>query len=352
MVTSGLAGESAYFLSANRNMRSLTVNSGHPDGQRIIRDLTAGFDVLIEKFCVDALKRFELDFASRNAVNPRLIYCSISAYGQSSSRAKEPGYDAMMQASAGLMSINGAPDSEGGSPQKVGVAISEIMAGMYATTAILAALASRHGDGRGQQIDLALYDCQVAWLANQNMNYLVGGMVPERQGTARPNIVPYQVFATAKGHLMLAVANKRQFKACVEALECPQLATDPRSKTNAARIEKRQPLIDILSRIIVTKDTGHWLDVLTARGVPAGPINNIADIFSDPYAAERQLVRQLKHPLAGKVATVANPVRFSATPVHYRYPPPMPGQHTTEILTNDLHYSPEEIAALSSDGAI
>ena len=184
------------------------------------------------------------------------------------------------------------------------------------------------------------------------MNYLVGGMVPERQGTARPNIVPYQVFATANGHLMLAVGNKRQFKACVEALECPQLATDPRYKTNAARIEKRQPLIDMLSRIIVTEDTGHWLDVITARGVPAGPINNIADIFSDPYAEERQLVRQLKHPLAGKVAMVANPVRFSATPVQYRYPPPMLGQHTTEILTNDLHYSPEEIAALSSDGAI
>jgi crotonobetainyl-CoA:carnitine CoA-transferase CaiB-like acyl-CoA transferase len=226
------------------------------------------------------------------------------------------------------------------------------MAGMYATTAILAALAARHGDGMGQHIDLALYDTQVAWLANQNMNYLIGGIVPERLGTAHPNIVPYQVFATANGHLMLAVGNEAQFKACVEALACPQLANDPKFTTNAARVENRQSLIDILAGKFVTQDTDHWLAELIARGVPVGPINDIANIFSDPFADERQLVRQLEHPLAGEVATVSNPVRFSRTPVQYRFPPPLLGQHTAEILASELHYSPEEITALSRDGAI
>jgi crotonobetainyl-CoA:carnitine CoA-transferase CaiB-like acyl-CoA transferase len=345
-------GESAYFLSTNRNKRSLTVNLAHPKGQDIIRQLTVSSDVLIENFRVGSLARFGLDFASLTKINPRLIYCSISAYGQSSSRADEPGYDAMMQASGGLMSITGPPDSEGGSPQKVGVAISNIMAGMYATTAILAAIVARNDTGTGQHIDLALYDCQVAWLANQNMNYLIGGMVPERQGTAHPNIVPYQVFATVNGHLMLAVGNETQFQACVEALACPQLAADPKYMTNAARIENRQSLIDILAGKFLQQDTEHWLEVLTARGVPVGPINNIAEIFSDPYAEERQFVRRLEHPLAGEVATVANPVRFSNTPVQYRYPPPLLGQHTAEILADELHYSAQEIAALSRDGAI
>jgi len=344
--------DSAYFLSTNRNKQSLTVNLAHAKGQQIIRDLAATSDALIENFRVGTLKRFGLDFASLNAINPRLIYCSITAYGQTSSRADKPGYDAMMQASAGLMSITGPPDSEGGGPQKVGVAISDIMTGMYATTAILAAAASRNDDSRGQHIDIALYDSQVAWLANQNMNYLVGGMLPQRQGTAHPNIVPYQVFATANSHLMLAVGNEQQFKACVEALGCPNVATDPRYLTNAARIEHRESLIDILAGKFLLQDTAHWLEVLTACGVPVGPINNIDDIFSEPYAEERQLVRQLEHPVAGEVATVANPVRFSATPVQYRSAPPLLGQHTVEILSKDLQYSPEEIEALARDGAI
>ena len=345
-------GESAYFLSTNRNKQSLTVNLAHPQGQEIVRALAATCDVLLENFRVGALQRYGLDFASLHAINSRLIYCSITAYGQTSSRADQPGYDAMMQASAGLMSVTGPPDSEGGEPQKVGVAISDIMTGMYAATAILAAVASRNDGGNGQHIDLALYDSQVAWLANQNMNYLVGGLVPERQGTAHPNIVPYQVFATANGHLMLAVGNEAQFKACVEMLGCPDLATDPRFMSNAARIEHRQELIDMLAEKFVARDSGHWLEVMTAGGIPVGPINNIADIFSEPYAIERQLVRRLAHPVAGEVATVANPVRFSATPVQYRSAPPLLGQHTVEILENDLHYSPEEIAALERDGAI
>lgn len=344
--------DSAYFHSTNRNKQSLTVNLAHPGGQEIVRELADRCDVLIENFRVGTLKRFGLDFDTMHARNPRLIYCSISAYGQTGSRAEKPGYDAMMQASAGLMSITGAPDSEGGAPQKVGVAISDIMTGMYASTGILAAIHSRNADGNGQHIDIPLYDSQVAWLANQNMNYLIGGIVPERQGTAHPNIVPYQVFATASGHLMLAVGTDVQYQSCVDALDCPELATDPRYVNNAARIENRASLVAALARKFLKYDTDHWLDLLTDRGVPVGPINNIREIFSEPYASERELVRQLQHPLAGEVATVANPVRFSGTPVEYRHAPPLLGQHTVEILTNDLNYSQEEIAALSRDGAI
>jgi crotonobetainyl-CoA:carnitine CoA-transferase CaiB-like acyl-CoA transferase len=344
--------DSAYFHSTNRNKQSLTVNLGNPKGQEIIRELAGKCDVLIENFRVGTLQRFGLGVDAMRALNPRLIFCSISAYGQTGSRAEKPGYDAMMQASAGLMSITGAPDSEGGEPQKVGVAICDIMTGMYATTAILAAIHSRNIDGNGQHIDIPLYDCQVAWLANQNMNYLIGGIVPERQGTAHPNIVPYQVFATANGHLMLAVGNEPQYKACVEALGCPMLATDPRYVSNAVRVENRESLVVALARRFLVHDTDHWLELLTASGVPVGPINNIRDIFSEPYANERELVRQLEHPLAGEVATVANPVRFSGTPVEYRHAPPLLGQHTAEILSNELNYSQEEIAALSRDGAI
>jgi len=348
----GPTADSAYFHSTNRNKQSLTVNLGHPKGQEIIRELVVNCDVLIENFRVGTLQRFGLDVGAMRALNPRLIFCSISAYGQTGSRADKPGYDAMMQASAGLMSITGAPDSEGGEPQKVGVAISDIMTGMYATTAILAAIHSRDIDGNGQHIDIPLYDSQVAWLANQNMNYLVGGNVPERQGTAHPNIVPYQVFATASGHLMLAVGNEPQYKACVEALGCPELATDLRYVSNADRVENRESLVVALARRFLEHDTDHWLELLTACGVPAGPINNIRDIFTEPYAIERELVRQLEHPLAGEVVTVANPVRFSGTPVEYRHAPPLLGQHTAEILSNELKYSQEEIEALSRDGAI
>lgn len=348
----GAPVDSAYFLSANRNKLSLTADLQHPKGQKIVRELAIGSDVLIENFRVGTLERFGLDYASLGKFNPRLIYCSISAYGQSGSRADKPGYDAMMQASGGLMSITGPADGDGGSPQKVGVAISDIMAGMYATTAILAALLSRDASGSGQHIDIALYDCQVAWLANQNMNYLVGGMVPQRQGTAHPNIVPYQVFATADGHLMLAVGNEAQFRACTEALGCPDLADDTRYLTNAARIENRESLIPTLAEIFLSRDTNHWLDALSARGVPAGPINTIADIFSEPYAEERRLVRHLEHPVAGNVPTVSNPVRFSRTEVRYRNAPPTLGQHTAEILRDELHYSPEEIEALEREGAI
>jgi crotonobetainyl-CoA:carnitine CoA-transferase CaiB-like acyl-CoA transferase len=344
--------DSAYFLAANRNKRSLTVNLASKEGQTIVRDLAASSDILLENFKVGTLQRFTLDYDSVREINRRLIYCSISAYGQTGSRSHLPGYDAMMQASAGLMSITGASDEDGGSPQKVGVAITDIMAGMYAVTAILAALHAREKNGAGQYIDLALYDSQVAWLANQNMNYLVGGMLPQRQGTAHPNLVPYQVFGTAGGYLMLAVGNDRQFRACVTCLGVAELADDERFVHNRDRLVHRNELVRLLAGQFLQHDVEHWLKTLHAAGVPAGPINNIADIFADPYAAERQLKRTLTHVKAGRIPTVANPVKFSLTPVGYRHAPPELGQHTHEILADELGYSDDKIRSLHASGAI
>ncbi len=348
----GPPADSAYFLAANRNKRSMTVNLASEQGQKIVRQLAAASDVLLENFRVGALQRFGLDYSSIRQVNPQLVYCSISAYGQTGSRSHLPGYDAMMQASAGLMSITGPTDAEGGSPQKVGVAISDIMAGMYAVTAILAALTARRNGGEGQHIDLALYDSQVAWLANQNMNYLVGGTVPQRRGTAHPNIVPYQAFAAADGYLMLAIGNDRQFKACVTCLRCPELADDVRFVDNQARVLHRDELVRLMSAKFLQRELKFWLSVLHDNGVPAGPINSLADVFEDPYAEDRHLQQTLSHETAGAIPTVANPVKFSATPVRYTLAPPLLGQHTREILVEELGLSDDEIRALAGNGAI
>lgn len=344
--------DSAYFLSANRNKRSLTVNLASTDGQKIIRDLAAKSDVLIENFRVGTLARFGLDFASLYKLNPRLIFCSITAYGQVGSRSEQPGYDAMIQASAGLMSITGEADDAGGRPQKVGVAIADIMAGMYAVTAILAALAARSRDGVGQHIDLALYDSQVAWLANQNMNHLIGAVIPQRHGNAHPNIVPYQDFRTADGYLMLAVGNDRQFADCVRVLGCAELVDDERFRDNSARVLHREELVALLAEKFLAANTAQWLARLAKSNVPAGPINNIAEVFAESYAEERQLKRTLQHAEAGDIPTVANPVRFSATPVQYNFAPPMLGEHTNEILQHELDYTADEIDALAAAGAI
>jgi crotonobetainyl-CoA:carnitine CoA-transferase CaiB-like acyl-CoA transferase len=344
--------DSAYFLSANRNKRSLTVNLASRAGQKIIRDLAAESDVLIENFKVGTLARFGLDFASLHAINPQLIFCSITAYGQTGSRSDQPGYDAMIQASAGLMSITGEPDDAGGRPQKVGVAIADIMAGMYAVTAILAAMAARSRDGTGQHIDIALYDSQVAWLANQNMNHLIGSIVPQRHGNAHPNIVPYQDFRTADGYLMLAVGNERQFADCVRVLGCAGLAEDERFCNNPSRVLHREELVALLAEKFSAQSTAHWLAKLSEGNVPAGPINNIAEVFSEPYAEERQLKRTLQHSEAGDILTVANPVRFSATPVQYYFAPPTLGEHTNEILQRELGYTQDEIEVLAAAGAI
>ena len=345
-------GESAYFLSTNRNKRSITVDFSNSEGAGVIREMAKKADVLVENFKVGSLQRFGLDEASLRAVNPRLIYCSVSAFGQHGCRSSEPGYDAMIQASGGLMSITGPADSEGGEPQKVGVAIADIMTGMYAATAILAALRHRDSCGHGQYIDVPLYDSQVAWLANQNMNYLVGGIIPERRGTAHPNIVPYQVFPTRDGHLMLTVGNDAQFGHCAEVLGQAGLAADARYSTNAARVRNRDGLVEAMRTAFLRKDSADWLSALSVAGVPCGPINNIEQVFESDYAREQKLVRSVDHPLDATLPTVANPIRFSDTPVQYDQAPPLLGQHTDEVLAEWLGYSAAAIAELRESGAI
>lgn len=345
---SELPPDSAYFLAANRNKRSVTVNLASENGQKIVRDLARDSDVLLENFRVGTMRRYALDYASLKAIHSDLIYCSITAYGQTGSRADLPGYDAMIQASAGLMSITGTRDE----PQKVGVAIADIMTGMYAATAILAALAARAVSGHGQYIDLALYDSQVGWLANQAMNYLVAGEVPERFGDAHPNIVPYQSFVVADGRIMLAVGNDRQFRACAECIGRPDLGTDARFVDNPSRVRHREELVVIMAQEFKQRDIEYWLSTLQERGVPAGPINDIGDVFDEPYANERQLCRKLRHETGCDVPTVANPVRFSETPVRYSLAPPTLGQHTAEVLSQELGYSRDQIESLAASGDI
>jgi len=346
------AGESAYFLSTNRNKRSITVNLKTQQGCELIRALAAEADVLVENFKVGTMAKFGLDAVTLQKLNPRLVYCSISAYGQDNSRAAEPGYDAMMQARGGLMSINGAPDSEGGSPQKVGVAIADIMTGMYAATAILAALNARQHTGTGEYIDVPLYATQVAWLANQGMNYLIGGAVPQRLGTAHPNLVPYQVFATRDGHLMLAVGNDRQFAACCKALGVEELANDNRFKVNADRVANRDELVELLTAAFKAADTEQWLQTLAETAVPAGPVNDIETVFTDDFAEETKIVRHMRHADNEALPTIANPVTFSANKVSYRQAPPRLGEHTREVLTEWLGYEDEVLAKLTREGVI
>ncbi|MCH7821268.1 MAG: CoA transferase [Proteobacteria bacterium] len=340
------ACESAYFLSTNRNKRSITVDLTDLDGQDLIRALAKKADVLIENYRVGTLPGYGLGAEDLLQLNPALIYCSISAYGQRSSRSSEPGYDAMIQASAGLMSITGTPDCEGGSPQKVGVAVSDIMAGMYATTAILAAIHQRSKTGLGQHIDLSLYDSQAAWLANQAMNFLIGGETPVRRGTAHPNLVPYQAFETCNGFLILAIGNDRQFVRFAKCIGQPELATDTRFQDNSKRIEFRDTLVDILATVFRTRNTAQWLKALGDADVPCGPINTIDEVLTGAYAEERGLVQTMVHPMHDALPTVANPVRFSQTPVSYRLAPPTLGQHTNEILTEWLDYTDQDIEKL------
>ncbi len=340
---------SAYFLSANRNKRSVTVNIAAGEGQAIIRELAVKADVLLENYKIGTLARYGLGADELLKLNPRLIYCSISAFGQTGARASEPGYDAMMQASAGLMSITGP---ESGGPQKVGVAISDIMAGMYATTAILAALNARTESGRGQHIDVPLYDSQVAWLANQNMNFLISGTAPRRMGTAHPNLVPYQAFETRDGNLMLTVGNDRQFRSCCDVFELPQVKFDPRFTTMKQRIQNRDLLIPILQSRLMERESSEWLALLREHGVPAGPVNDIAEVLTNQHARERNLVRHIRNSENISVPMVSNPVEFAETPVCYEHAPPALGEHTNEVLREWLGYSDARIESLRKNAVI
>jgi crotonobetainyl-CoA:carnitine CoA-transferase CaiB-like acyl-CoA transferase len=345
-------GESAYFLSTNRNKRSLTVDFTSEQGCELLKALASKADILIENYKVGTLARYGLGPEQLLADNPRLIYCSISSFGQSGSRSAEPGYDAMIQSSAGLMSITGPPPEQPGGPQKVGVAVSDIMAGMYACTAVLAALNSRTHSGRGQHIDVPLYDSQVAWLANQSMNYLVGGSVPQRMGTAHPNLVPYQVFATADGELMLAVGNDQQFARCCKTMNLEELASDARFQTGKARIANRDELIALLQRQLLKRPTADWLLALGEAGVPAGPVNDIGEVLSNEHAQERRLVRKVRNSHGSTVPLVANPVAFEQTPVENYRAPPILGEHAHEVLREWLGYSAQQIASLQDANVI
>lgn len=347
------SSESAYYLCANRGKRSVAIDFTQPEGQALIRELVARCDVLVENYKVGGLKKYGLDYASLQAINPKLVYCSITGYGQDGPYAQRAGYDAAIQAIGGLMSVTGEPDgAPGAGPQKVGVAATDLMTGMYAATAILAALRHAERTGVGQQIDLALLDTQVAWLANQASNYLVGGVVPTRQGTAHPNIVPYQVMPAADGYFMLAVGNDGQFARFCAVIGEPALATDPRYATNNARVAHRGELVPYLQQRLRTRPAGEWLAALEKAVVPANPVNRIDQVFDDPQVQARGLRITLPHAGGGEVAMVRNPLKFSATPLQYTQAAPVLGQHTTQVLGEMLSMDAAQLQALQAQGVL
>jgi crotonobetainyl-CoA:carnitine CoA-transferase CaiB-like acyl-CoA transferase len=345
--------EAAYFLSANRNKQSVTIDFTKPEGQALVRELASRSDILIENFKVGGLAAYGLDYESLKALNPRLIYCSITGFGQFGPYAKRAGYDFMIQGLGGLMSITGRSDQEeGAGPVKVGVALTDILTGLYSSVAMLAALASRELTGKGQHIDMALLDVQVACLANQAMNYLTTGNPPRRLGNAHPNIVPYQDFPTADGDFILTVGNDGQFRKFCEVAGHREWADDPRFSTNKARVAHRAELIPLIRQATVFKTTAEWVAALEAVGVPCGPINDLAAVFADPQVQARGLRVELEHALAGVVPQVASPLRLSETPVEYRLPPPLLGEHTDQLLARVLGLTEERIAQLHREQVI
>jgi len=349
----GNAEISAYFLSANRNKQSLAIDLTHPEGQKLIRRLVAESDVVLENFKVGGLKRYGLDYESLQRINPKLIYCSITGFGQDGPYSNRPGYDFLIQAMGGLMSITGHPDGEPGSgPMKVGVALTDIMTGLYATIGVLAALTHRARTGEGQHVETALLDVQVACLANQAMNYLTTGKAPARMGNAHPNIVPYEDFPTADGNMVLTVGNDLQFARLCEVLGRPEWATDERFATNRARVANRKELIPKLRQATVMRSTREWVDVLEDAGVPCGPVNTIDQVFDDPQVVAREMCQKIAHPSLGRVPTVANPIKLKLTPVEYRTAPPLLGEQSAQILQRIIGLSEQEIEALRQSSVI
>jgi crotonobetainyl-CoA:carnitine CoA-transferase CaiB-like acyl-CoA transferase len=344
--------ESAYYLCANRGKRSVTVDMAKPEGQALIKQLAAQSDVLLENFKVGGLKKYGLDYASLKALNPGLVYCSITGFGQESPYAHRAGYDFMIQAMGGLMSLTGKPDSEsGGGPVKVGVAITDIFTGLYAANAVLAALYQRRDSGKGCHIDLALMDVQVGVLANQALNYLTSGQVPQRLGNAHPNIVPYQAFATADGHMIVAVGNDEQFRRFCQVIDQPQLAQDERFATNGSRVQHRDTLIPLLELALGAQPTDTWLSAFEAVGVPCGPINTLDRVFDDPHVKARGLKQTLPHSQAGEVNLVANPIRINGESISATTAPPTLGEHTDSVL-DAIGISDEQRLALRQAGII
>lgn len=335
------SAESAYFLGANRNKRSITCDLSSAQGQQLIRDLAARADVLVENFKVGDMQRYGLDYPSLKAINPKLVFCSITGFGQSGPYADRAGYDFAVQAMGGLMSVTGERDDAGGGPQKVGVAVADLFTGMYATVSILAALRHAERTGTGQHIDMALLDTQVAMLANLGANFLVHSPPkppPSRMGNAHVNIVPYQVFEVApkpdgeRDHMIVAVGNDSQFAKFCECLGKPDWALDNRFVRNQDRVRHREVLIPMIAGLLMTQGKQHWLSLLEAAKVPCGPINNLAEVFADPHVQHRQMVQCFQHPLRETLSLVASPIKMNETPVRQHLPPPMLGQHTQEVL--------------------
>jgi crotonobetainyl-CoA:carnitine CoA-transferase CaiB-like acyl-CoA transferase len=342
-------GESSYFASTNRGKRSVTIDFTRPEGQALVRRLAGRADVLLENFKVGDLARHGLSYADLAPDCPRLVYCSITGFGQTGPYRHRAGYDFLIQAMGGLMSITGAPDGE---PMKVGVAVTDLLTGLYAAAAVLAALASRERTGRGQHVDLALLDVQVAMLANQAQAYLASGVAPGRLGNAHPSIVPYQAFATRDGSVVLAVGNDGQFARLCAAAGRPELAADPRFATNAARVAHRDALVPLLAALLVTRTSAEWTAALAGEDVPCGPILDLAGVFADPQVIHRGLRVEAEHPLAGRIPLVASPIRLSGTPLAPPRPPPLLGEQTDELLRGLLGLEAGELEALRRKGVI
>ncbi len=339
--------ESAYFLSANRGKKSVAVDISTGEGQEIVRDLAARSDVLLENFKVGGLAKYRLDYESLKAINPRLVYCSITGFGQDGPYAGRAGYDFLIQGMSGLMSVTG---EAGGMPMKVGVAVSDLFTGLYATVAILAALSHRERSGAGQYIDMALLDCQIAALANQTSNFHIAGTPPVRMGNAHPNIVPYEAVPTRDGHIILAIGNDGQYARFCEVAGRPELTGDPRFAGNAERVANRDALMGIIFGITRTRDSADWITALEAVQVPCGPINSLDQVFDDPQVRHRGMRIELAHPLAGTVPLTASPLRLSETPVAYDRAPPMLGEHTREVLCGLLERDAAAVDDLMARG--
>jgi len=342
-------GESAYYLSVNRNKKSITLNLESEEGREIVRQLSAQADVVVENWRVGTMEKWGLGYETLRVLNPRLIYCAITGYGQTGPYRDRPGYDFIIQAEGGIMSITGPV---GGPPMKVGVAIVDITAGLFAALAILAALHERERSGQGQYIDIALLDSQVAWLANVGSNYLISGQRPARYGNAHPNIVPYEPFPTADGWIAVGVGNDRQWQRLCELAGWDDLAADERFTTNPQRVEHRDILVPILRERFRARTSEEWRAALLEAGIPCGPINTIDQVFSDPQVLAREMVVELPHPTAGTVRLAGSPLKLSRTPVRIEQPPPLLGQHTEEVLSKRLGYTSADLARLRDEGVI
>jgi crotonobetainyl-CoA:carnitine CoA-transferase CaiB-like acyl-CoA transferase len=345
--------DSSYFLSANRGKKSITVDLAHPEGQALIRDLAARADVVVENYKLGTLARYGLDYASLRAINPRLVYCSITGFGQNGPYAALPGYDFVFQGMGGLMSFTGQPEgTPGDEPMKVGIAISDLLCGMYATSAILAALEHRHLSGQGQHIDMALLDCVVSLSSYQALNYFLSGQVPRRMGNAHSNMVPYQVFRCKEGDVIVAVGNDSQYRAFCKLIGRDDLATDPRYANPGQRNRHRDILIPEIAQVMLTRTMSEWVERMEAANVPCGPINNMAQVFEDPQVRHRGMRLTLPHSAAGEAPAVASPIRLSDTPIRYGRAAPVLGEHTDAVLTDALGLSAARIAELRAKGVL